>query len=199
MAEEVDCCCGSIWQMGRTTYYIFSSLDGFVAGEDDSLDWLYDLDPTDRDFSGFMTGVGAFAMGSSTYESVLRDSGLLEHPERWQEGHADRPAFVFTSRDLPKIPGADITFVSGDARPVHDAMVQAANGKDTFIAGGGSLATAFAEAGLLDRIAVGVVPTVLTKGKPLLTGPLTSEQLHLTTIEKRGQVAYLTYDLTKSK
>jgi len=185
--------------MGRTTYYIFSSLDGFVAGEDDSLDWLYELDPVDRDFSEFLAGVGAFAMGASTYESVLRDSGLLEHPERWQEGHADRPAFVFTSRELPKIPGADITFVRGDVLPVHAAMVAAANGKDTFIAGGGSLATAFAEAGLLDRIVVGVVPVVLTRGKPLLTGPLTSDRLQLTGVEKRGQVAYLSYDLAKSK
>jgi dihydrofolate reductase len=169
-----------------------------VAGEDDSLDWLYELEPGDRDFSEFLSGVGAFAMGSSTYESVLRDSGLLEHPERWQEGHAGRPAWVFSSRELPKVPGADITFVDGDVRPVHEAMVSAAKGKDRFIAGGGSLATAFAEAGLLDRIVVGVVPVVLLAGKPLLTGPLTSSQLSLTKVEQVGQVAYLTYDLTKS-
>lgn len=48
-----------------------SSLDGFVAGEDDSLDWLYELDPADQDFSEFLNGVGAFAMTPSSQVAVL--------------------------------------------------------------------------------------------------------------------------------
>lgn len=114
------------------------------------------------------------------------------------EGHGDRPAWVFSSRELPVVPGAKITFVSGDVRPVHDAMVRAAGGKEVFIAGGGGLATAFAAAGLLDRMVVGVVPVVLVEGKPLFSGRLTSSQLSLTKVEQVGQLAYLTYDLTKS-
>jgi dihydrofolate reductase len=179
--------------MGLTTYYIFASLDGFVAAEDNGLDWLYELDPADRDFSEYLKGVGAFAMGSSTYESVLRDSGLLEHPERWIEGHRGRPAWVFSGRELPAVPGADITFVNGDVRPVHAAMIAAAGDKGVFIAGGGGLAAKFFEAGLLDRIVVGVVPAILKAGKPLFPLLLTSAQLRLEQVERVGQVAYLTY------
>ncbi|MFF1820352.1 dihydrofolate reductase family protein [Kribbella sp. NPDC058245] len=179
--------------MGLTTYYIFASLDGFVAAEDNGLDWLYELDPGDRDFSTYMEGVGAFAMGSSTYESVLRDSGLLEHPERWIEGHRGRPAWVFSGRELPAVPGAEITFVYGDVRPVHAAMVAAAGDKGVFIAGGGGLAAEFFAAGLLDRIVVGVVPAILTAGKPLFPQPVTSAQLKLEHVEHVRQVAYLTY------
>ena len=91
-----------------TTHLMCSSLKGFVAGPDDELDWLYRLAPADRDFSTFIDGVGAMAMGASTYESVLRDSALLEHPERWQEAHGGRPVWVFTHRDLPKVPGASL-------------------------------------------------------------------------------------------
>jgi dihydrofolate reductase len=87
----------------RTTYYVSSSLDGFIAGPDDSLDWLYEIDPSDRDITQFASDVGAVAMGASTYECVLRDSELLEHPERWQEAHHDRPVWVFTHRALPEI------------------------------------------------------------------------------------------------
>ena len=144
--------------MTETIYYVSTSIDGFIAGADDSLDWLYEIDPGDRDISQFASGFGVVAMGSVTYESVLRDSELLEHPERWQEAHRDRPVWVFTHRELPKVPGADIIFVSGDVRPVHADMVRAAHGRNILIAGGGALAGAFADAGLLDQMLIAVVP-----------------------------------------
>lgn len=64
-------------------------------------------------------------MGASTYKCVLRDSELLEHPERWQEAHPDRPVWVFTHRVLPEVPGADIRFVTGDVRSVHQDKINA--------------------------------------------------------------------------
>ncbi|MGH3158250.1 MAG: dihydrofolate reductase family protein [Streptosporangiaceae bacterium] len=134
-------------------------------------------------------------MGAATYECVPRDSQLLEHPGRWREAHSDRPAWVFTHRELPKVPGADITFVNGDIRQVHRAMVRTAHGKNIWIAGGGALATAFAETGLLDQVFLGVVPVMLAGGKPLFTGRLSSGQLRLSNVEQVGQVAYLTYDV----
>lgn len=179
--------------MAKTIYYVSSSIDGFIAGPDDSLDWLYEIDPRDRDVSSFLAEIGALAMGSATYECVLRDSGLLEHPERWQEAHRGRPVWVFTHRELPKIPGADIRFVSGDVRPVHRAMVDAARDRNILIAGGGDLAAAFVAAGLLDEIFIAVAPVMLVSGKPLLTRRLTSSQLSLSSVEQVGQVAYLTY------
>ncbi|MBE1603832.1 dihydrofolate reductase family protein [Actinopolymorpha pittospori] len=138
-------------------------------------------------------------MGAATYECVLRDSQLLKHPEKWQEAHSERPVWVFTHRELPKVPGADITFVSGDVRPVHHAMVDAARGGNILIAGGGALATSFAGAGLLDEMFIGVVPVMLAKGKPLFTGHLPSSRLTLSKVEQVGQVAYLTYRLQGSE
>ena len=185
--------------VSKTIYYVSSSIDGFVAGEDDSLDWLYEIDPRDRDVSSFIAGIGALAMGSATYESVLRDSGLLQHPEKWQEAHRDRPVWVFTHRELPKVPGADITFVSGDVRPVHREMVSAAGGKNILIAGGGNLAAACVAAGLLDEMFIAVVPVMLARGKPVFTGCLTSSRLSLSSVEQVGQVAYLTYDVLPAR
>lgn len=179
--------------MTKTIYYVSASIDGFIASTDDSLDWLYEIDPRDRDISQFASEVGVIAMGAATYECVLRDSGLLEHPERWQEAHRGRPVWVFTHRELPKVPGAGITFVSGDVRPVHREMVNAARGRNILIAGGGALATAFAGAGLLDEMFICVAPVMLASGKPVFTGSLTSAQLSLSKVEQVGQLAYLTY------
>lgn len=74
-------------------------------------------------------------------------------------------------------------------------MIRAAVGKNVWIAGGGSLATAFAEADLLDEIVIGIVPVMLATGKPLFTGRLTSSRLSLSNVDRAGQVVYLTYQV----
>lgn len=57
----------------KTQYYTATSLDGFIATEDDSLEWLFPLDDiNDTSYPDFIKGVGALAMGSSTYEWMLR-------------------------------------------------------------------------------------------------------------------------------
>ncbi len=61
-------------------------------------------------FPAFFAGIGAFAMGATTYEWVLG------HPQRWTAWYGDTPCWVFTHRDLPPIPGANVTFVHGDVR-----------------------------------------------------------------------------------
>lgn len=53
----------------KTQYYTAASLDGFIATEEDSLDWLFALgDLAESSYPEFIAGVGAIAMGSSTYE-----------------------------------------------------------------------------------------------------------------------------------
>ena len=89
---------------------------------------------------------------------------LRDNPEKWRESYGDRPAWVFTHRDLPPIAGASVTFVSGDVRPVHAAMTAAAGDRDIWLVGGGELVGAFADAGLLDEIILGVAPVTLGAG-----------------------------------
>jgi dihydrofolate reductase len=185
--------------MAKTQYYTATSIDGFIADRDNSLDWLFAVGEEREDeagsnpFSAFFADVGAFAMGATTYQWVLEHDALLEQPLKWADYYGDVPAWVFTHRSLASIPGADLTFVSDDVRPVHEAMVEAAKGKNIWIVGGGELAGAFADAGLLDEIILGVAPVTLGAGAPLLPRMMTSSRLSLTQMEQRGQFAYLTY------
>jgi dihydrofolate reductase len=78
-------------------------------------------------------------------------------------------------------------------------MVTAARGKNVWIVGGGELAGAFADAGLLDEIIVGVAPVTLGAGAPLLPRRMTASRLSLATVEQRGQFAYLTYAVGSPK
>jgi dihydrofolate reductase len=62
----------------KTQYYTAASLDGFIATEDDSLDWLFPLgDINDTGYPAFVAEVGALAMGSSTYEWMLRHAATV--------------------------------------------------------------------------------------------------------------------------
>ncbi|MEV4532686.1 dihydrofolate reductase family protein [Asanoa sp. NPDC049518] len=176
-----------------TRYYTATSIDGYIADEHNSLDWLFEVTDRDDRFGPFIAQIGAMAMGSTTYEWMLDHEKLLENPSKWQEWYADRPAWVFTHRDLPKVPGVDLTFVSGDVRPVHAAMTAAAGDRDIWLVGGGELVGAFADANLLDEIILGVTPVTLGSGAPLLPRRLTSRRLSLTAAEQVGPFAYLTY------
>ena len=56
-----------------TQYYTAVSLDGFIATADDSLEWLFPLgDIHETSYPQFIKDVGALAMGSATYEWMLR-------------------------------------------------------------------------------------------------------------------------------
>jgi dihydrofolate reductase len=152
----------------KTQYYTASSLDGFIATEDDSLDWLFPLgDVNDTSYPSFIQEVGALAMGSSTYEWMLRHV-VRPGADKGAPWPYPQPTWVFTSRQLEPVQGAVIHFVRGDVRPVHDSMKLAASGKNVWIVGGGDLVGQFCDAGLLDEVIVQVGSVTLGKGKPLL-------------------------------
>ncbi|WP_131785795.1 dihydrofolate reductase family protein [Protofrankia symbiont of Coriaria ruscifolia] len=180
--------------MTKTQYYTATSIDGFIADRNNSLDWLFDVESKGvEQFAAFFAGVGAFVMGATTYEWVLEHEKLLDQPQKWREWYGDTPSWIFTHRDLPSVPDARITFVSGDVRPVHETMVSAAQGKNVWLTGGGELVGAFADHGLLDEIILGVAPVTLGAGAPLLPRRLPSSQLTLSTVERIDQFVYLTY------
>jgi dihydrofolate reductase len=185
--------------MAITQYYTATTLDGFIADADNSLEWLFAVergdDPDDR-WDAFIGAVGAMTMGSTTYEWVVGHEALLEHPERWKQYYDERPTWVFSHRDLPVPDGIDIRLVSGDVRPVHDEMVAAAGGRNVWVVGGGDLVGQFHDAGLLDQVVVGIAPVTLGSGAPLL--PRRIEGMRLVDCVVEGQMVSLTYDVRRA-
>jgi dihydrofolate reductase len=182
-----------------TIYNTASTLDGFLATTDNSLSWLFEVsggDGSDSSFDDFLAGIGAMAMGSTTYEWLLAHERPHESPGKWQEWYADRPSWVFTHRELPVVPDADIRFTSDGIAGVHAEMVAAAGDRDIWLIGGGDLVGQFDDVGLLDRIVVTIAPVTLGAGAPLLPREIRSDRLTLTSIEQRGQFAELTYAVT---
>lgn len=138
-----------------TTYYTATSLDGFLATDDDSVDFLNQFPEPEDTFTPFLKTIDSIAMGSATYEFNLR---YVKAGNPWPFA---QPVWVFTSRTLPIPPGADVRFAS-DIQAAHAEMPG-----NVWVCGGGGLATQFHDAGLLDELVITVVSCTLGAGKPL--------------------------------
>jgi dihydrofolate reductase len=156
--------------VARTQYYTGMTLDGFLADENHSLDWLFTRDQRPdglNNYADFIKDVGAIAMGATTYQWVWDHEFEGKDPSEWKWPY-EGPSWVFTHRNLPAVPGADVRFTSAPVPDVHREMVEAAAGRNVWIIGGGDLAGQFADAGLLDDVLVMIAPVTLGAGAPLL-------------------------------
>jgi dihydrofolate reductase len=156
--------------VGLTQYYTATTLDGFIAGPDNSLEWLFTRRRDERglnDYADFIAAVGALAMGSTTYEWILGHEFADKDPAEWKWPY-EVPCWVFTHRQLPVVRDARIDFTRGDVAAVHAEMVAAAGDRNVWIVGGGDLAGQFADAGLLDEVIISIAPVTLGAGAPLL-------------------------------
>lgn len=183
--------------MGKIIFDTATSINGWIADEDNSLEWLFAVEGGNQPDEGlFPEGVTAMVEGSTTYEWVLEHDGILEHPEKWKEFHGEKPVFVFTSRDLPAPEGADIRFLSGAVGDHIDAIRAAAGDGHIWVVGGGDLAGQFLDAGLLEEIAISVAPVALTGGAPLFPRRVGSNRLRLVSARAHGQFARLVYEVS---
>ena len=156
--------------MSLTQYYTATTLDGFIADPDNSLDWLLTRareEDGPMNYGDFIGDVGALAMGSTTYEWMLDHEFADKDPADWKWPY-DIPGWVFTHRQLPVVPNAPIEFTSADVAAVHQEMAAAAGDRNIWIVGGGDLVGQFADVGLLDEVIVSIAPVTLGAGAPLL-------------------------------
>ena len=184
----------------KTQYYTATSLDGFIATEDDSLEWLFSLgDVNDTGYPAFIAQVGALAMGATTYKWILRhaDKGAQVAGSAWPY---TQPAWVFTHRELPREEDADVRFVHGSVEGVHAKMVEAAGNKNIWVVGGGDLAGQFHDAGLLDEVIIQLASVTLGRGKQLFPRRVTSPPWQLLSVRQIGPgFAELRYKLPSQR
>jgi dihydrofolate reductase len=162
-----------------TQYYTASSIDGFIADADNSLSWLFQFsEPNgmEDEYPRFIAQVGAMAMGSTTYEWIAQHTGFLDDASKWEY---EVPTWVFSSRELPRVEGPDIRFVSGDVVPVHEEMLRAADRRNVWLVGGGDLVGQFHDKGLLDEVIIGMASVTLGSGAPLLPRRIVTPPLQL--------------------
>jgi dihydrofolate reductase len=177
--------------VATTVYYCASSLDGYIATSDDSLDWLLGYEGTFEDegaepgpmseggsYEDFYKGVGALVSGSATYEWILDHLDLAGGGE-WP--YPGKPFWVLSSGELsvPEGEGVDIRVVDSSVGELYGEMEAAAGDGVLWVVGGGGVASQFADEGRLDEVHLTVLPVVLGTGKPLFERPLPGGPIQL--------------------
>ncbi|EGD54149.1 dihydrofolate reductase family protein [Gordonia neofelifaecis] len=157
--------------MTEYTYYTASTLDGFLADPNDSLDWLLSQ-PIDEDgpfsIADLMARTGVIVMGATTYEWVVAHTP----GEPWP--YPDQQTFVFTHRDLKPV-HPTISLLAGTPTEHRGRLEAAAGDRGVWVVGGGDLAAQFAAAGMLDEMLVSYAPVALGSGRPLFSEPFDFE------------------------
>lgn len=173
--------------MRKVSYGGAMSLDGFIAGPNGEYDWIV-MDP-DIDFAEMMARFDTFLVGRKTFEAMRRmGSGMSDLPG------AENVVF---SRTLNPTEHPQLTISDDAERTV--AELRAKPGKDIALFGGGELFRSLLAAGLVDEVAVSVIPVLLGGGIPFLPSPAARAGLVLRKhrlYEKTGIVG-LWYDVKR--
>ena len=164
--------------MTKIMVYIALSLDGYVAREDGSVDWLPET--AESGYDTFYKSVDTVIMGKTTYDQVLT---FGEYP------YKDKKSFVFTRNNQNK--DENVEFVSDVEKFVKDGFPGA--GENIWLVGGAQIITSFLKQGAVDEIIISVIPVLLGKGIPLFKNIENETKLEFVKTEKYGQLVDLYY------
>lgn len=149
----------------KTSVYIATSLDGFIARPSGEIDWLGEPPVEggeDYGYKEFMDTVDVLVMGRNTYEKVLAFDG-------WPYG--TKPVVVLSTRS-PRIPeriAKSVETMSCSPAELVDRLSKR-KAKHLYIDGGKTIQN-FLEAGLIQRLIITRIPILIGNGISLF-GPL---------------------------
>ena len=149
----------------KTSVYIATSLDGFIARHDGSIDWLNEankLVPEGEDcgFRAFMDSVDALIMGRKTFEKVLSFG-------QWPYG--DTPVVVLSHGqvEIPSHLAATVSCSSESPRTLLD-LLSAQGARHVYVDGGKTIHGFLAES-LIDEVTITNIPVAIGDGIPLFS------------------------------
>lgn len=178
----------------RVILHVVSSLDGFIAKNDNSVRWMdgpedaYEpgIALSEEDVASFLKTVDCYVMGSHTYEHALELG--------WPYG--DTPVFVLTRRSLPQL-RRSVEFCAGDLTSMIDEKV-AAGYRNIWLVGGAKLCQRFLEFGLVDEIRLTIAPVLLGEGLRLFNDSGTEQRWNLkSAVAYKNGFVELTYSIQR--
>lgn len=144
------------------TVYIATSIDGYIAREDGSIDWLMELpNPGNSDygFSVFLDRIDAIIMGRKSFETVLE---FREWPYP-----KTKPIFVLSNSLAGVQAGlpANVEIVKGELKKVIESLRD--KGINDLYIDGGKTIQSFLKEDLIDEMIITRIPIILGSGIPL--------------------------------
>ncbi len=147
--------------MATTSYYVAVSLDGFIAREDEVMDWLSNYTApleTPYDYEPYYKSVSAVVMGRKTYDKILSFG---------EYAYKGKPGLVLSKDADFKVKEPGVESVSSDWKEKLEAIKASAEGR-VWLVGGGEVANLFIKEKLLDEIILTIIPETIGTGIPWL-------------------------------
>ncbi|WP_027633737.1 dihydrofolate reductase family protein [Clostridium hydrogeniformans] len=160
------------------------SIDGYIASEDGGFDWIVGdgdnkLDTEKKwNYDEFLKGIDTVVMGKSCYD------------QNFHKDFKNKKVYVATSKVLEN--HDNVHFISGDICKVIEEE-RKKEGKDIFLFGGGILVDSFIKKDIIDEYIIGIIPTILGKGRPLFLENNPKIDLHLDEYIMENGIAILRY------
>jgi dihydrofolate reductase len=155
----------------KVVLYIAMTLDGYIAKNDDDIEFLNAMDRPGEDYGygEFIKTVDATIVGRKTYDKVL--SMGYDFP------HADKECYIITRTSRPDI--GNIRFYDGDLNALV-ANLKSREGKNIFVDGGAEIVHLLLTENLIDEITVSIIPILLGDGIRLFKDSRPESNLVLT-------------------
>ena len=162
--------------MRKVVFGVASTLDNYIAREDQSFDWIVFDEDTQAALADFWKDIDTVVLGRKTWEVARAHT-----PEGAEGGGSYYPgvkSYVLSRSLPPDAAGGDEEIVSEDVVEFLGRLKEQ-DGKTIFFMGGGELANPVLEAGLIDELSLGIHPLLLGSGVPLFHGLAEPIQLEL--------------------
>jgi len=165
--------------MRKIKLFIACSLDGYIAKEDGSVNWL--PENTDSGYDQFYSSIDTVLMGQKTYEQILT---FGKYP------YKDKISYVF-SRNPNQKKDENVEFTS-EVEEFTKKLVSSL-GKDIWLVGGSEIASTFVNLKFVDELILSVIPVVLSKGIPLFKNIKEEIKLELIKTTEYPKLVELSY------
>ena len=163
--------------MIRTSVYVGTSVDGYIARPDGQVDFLDSAEPIDDDmgYADFMASIDVLVMGRNTYDWVVdmvTADGVIDWP------YGEIPVIVLTHRHLD-VPSALVDVVEPTGlTPAALLRELDSRGFEHVYVDGGRTVQGFLRAGLIDELIITRVPVLIGQGISLFGDLSTDVMLH---------------------
>jgi len=159
--------------MAKTVLYIATSLDGYIARPDGSLDWLTSIpNPEQKDYgyANLLESIETIIMGRKTYQEIIGFG--IDWP------YSDYQTFIVTSDHQLEVQTPNTHLLT---KNISETIPELKNNssKDIWLVGGGQLIQTFLNEGLLDKMILSVIPKIIGAGIPLFSSPIKESCWHL--------------------
>jgi dihydrofolate reductase len=166
--------------------YIATSLDGYIATEEESLEWLFKTEGEgDNGYSEFYRTVDTIFIGRRTYDWII-------DKEKGKFPYKNKRCYVFSKSICEK--NEHVEFINSDIVEFTN-KIKESEGENIWIVGGGNLLHFFIKERLVDEFIITIAPTLIGRGIPLFKEIDFEIELNLKGMRQFNQFAELHYEL----